>query len=275
MQNIVILTGSELRHHFFRKALSATKGISVLCSYIEGLEGSIKEITESKKKQSAQELLHLKAREQSEKDFFLLAEQFIEDTSHPKAIVRGSLNDSENVEEIISLNPDIIVSYGCSIIKEPLLSEFNNRIINIHLGLSPYYRGCGTNFWPLVNNEPEYIGVTFMYIDSGIDTGEIIHQIRPRIYEFDGPHQIGNRLISDMIEECEKLLESFDSLDNMTQPSEPENVKVYRNKDFSEEATCKLYSNFADGMIQRYLLEKGTRCKKAPIIENPAVNNAC
>ena len=61
--------------------------------------------------------------------------------------------------------------------------------------MSPYYRGSGTNFWPFVNNELQFIGATFMHIDEGVDTGEIIHQIRANIFHDDNIHQIGNRLI--------------------------------------------------------------------------------
>jgi methionyl-tRNA formyltransferase len=78
--------------------------------------------------------------------------------------------------------------------------------------LSPYYRGSGTNFFPFVNNEPEYVGATFMYIDEGIDTGEIIHQIRPTIFLGDTIHHVGNRLIKEMAIVCEKLIISFNQL---------------------------------------------------------------
>ena len=49
-----------------------------------------------------------------------------------------------------------------------------------------------------MNNEFEFFGYTFMYLDEGIDTGEIIHQGRPKIFPYDNPHQIGNRLIKKM-----------------------------------------------------------------------------
>jgi hypothetical protein len=50
------------------------------------------------------------------------------------------------------MSPDLIISYGCSIIKRPLIEYFDKKFINIHLGLSPYYKEGGTNFWPFVNN---------------------------------------------------------------------------------------------------------------------------
>ena len=62
------------------------------------------------------------------------------------------------------------------------LKVFSNKILNIHLGLSPFYRGQATNYWAFVNNEIQFIGATFHKIDGGIDTGPIIHQIRPKVY---------------------------------------------------------------------------------------------
>ena len=75
------------------------------------------------------------------------------------------------LNQIKKNNPDIIIVYGSSIIA-PLTNDFKNKIINVHLGLSPYYRGSGTNFYPILNSKPEYIGVTFMFLDKGIDTGK-------------------------------------------------------------------------------------------------------
>ena len=56
-----------------------------------------------------------------------------------------------------------------------------------------------------------------MHIDDGIDTGEIIHQIRARKYFNDNIHQIGNRLIKDSFIECVKIIRSFENLDHMAQ----------------------------------------------------------
>ena len=128
-------------------------------------------------------------------------------------------------------------NYGCSIIQEPLLSVFDGRFVNVHLGLSPYYRGSGTNFWPLVNKEPEFVGATFMHIDSGIDTGEIIHQIRADYFWGDTPSSIGNRLILKMSATLKDLILNFDNLHvNLPKASTCES-KVYKKIDFS--GVCK------------------------------------
>ena len=72
----------------------------------------------------------------------------------------GGSNSVQACEFVTNLAPDLVVLFGSSIIKDPLLGYMKGRIINMHLGLSPYYRGSATNFWPLVDNLPECVGVT-------------------------------------------------------------------------------------------------------------------
>ena len=269
MKKVIILTGSELRHTFMRKAIALDSDIEVVGSYCEGSEKSLQTQMTQQKSSESLELRHLTARGQSEKDFFEAFVSLTPDRSNPKQISKGEINDMGIIEEIIDLSPDIIVAYGCSIIKESLLKAFEGRFVNIHLGLSPYYRGSGTNFWPLVNNEIEYVGVTFMYIDAGIDTGEIIHQMRARVYVNDTPHQIGNRLIYDIAKAICELIVHFDVLEDMEQIPIPKNVKVYKNSDFTKESVQKLYENFADGIVKDYINRDEEN--KISIIENPVL----
>lgn len=52
-----------------------------------------------------------------------------------------------------------------------------NEIFNIHFSLLPKYRGVYTSIFPILNNEKSS-GVTLHKIDEGIDTGEIVDQIK-------------------------------------------------------------------------------------------------
>ena len=76
----------------------------------------------------------------------------------------------------------------------------------MHLGLSPYYKGSATNFWPIVNSEFHFLGASFMFIDNGIDTGPLIHQFRPKLFKKDNIHTIGCRIIKKSIIEFNKIL---------------------------------------------------------------------
>jgi folate-dependent phosphoribosylglycinamide formyltransferase PurN len=274
MTKTLILTGSEVRHTFVRKAISLSPGIDVCRSFCEGTEKNLQTVAEAAQDSNAERLDHLARRSESERDFMGAFADLAPDTSNPVFIPKGAINDAHWVQETVSLEPDLIAAYGCSIIREPLLSAFPRRFLNVHLGLSPYYRGGGTNFWPLVNGEPEYVGVTFMYIDAGIDTGEVIHQMRARIFPGDTIHQIGHRLIVDMTPVYARLLTGLAALPSMEQPATPKDEKYYRRKDFSEEAVKRMYDNIADGMIDTYLDKQAERCARVPIITNTGLEVA-
>ena len=165
---------------------------------------------------------------------------------------------------------DLILVYGSSIIKGKIINLFQHRILNVHLGLSPYYRGAGTNFFPFVNSEPEYCGATFMYLDQGIDTGEIIHQLRPSILEFDSFHQFSNRFLLEVFNTYVKLVENFNQIKPKKQLnfSQTKNLtkRVYKKIDFTDSSLEKLYNNLDNNMIKKYLLEKNERDKAVKII---------
>ena len=266
-KKIIILTGSELRHDFFRKYLALADEIEVLASYCEGTEKNLTSLTVNQRDNELR-MAHLRAREQSEEDFFRPFVRVAPDRSNPIAIAKGEINASSHAAAIIEAAPDLLVCYGSSIIREPLLSAFPGRFLNIHLGLSPYYRGSGTNFWPLVDGKPEYVGVTFMHIDAGVDTGEVIHQMRGKIALGDSPVQIGNRLITEMAETCLKIVLRWDTLNKMPQIAPSPGNKIFRKKDYTEESVSTLYTRFSNGLIRDYLRNETERCAAVPIVQN-------
>jgi len=271
LKRIIIITGHELRHDFFRKYLAASKEIEVVKTYCEVPETSLLGQIQIEADNDSRSR-HLLMREQTERDFFELFCTEIQDNSNAAFIPKGTVNSEELVDEISKLNPDIIVTYGCSIIKSSLLETFKGRFVNIHLGLSPYYRGSATNFFPFINDEVSCVGVTFMHIDEGIDTGKIIHQIRPTIVNGDSIHQIGNRLIKEMAAVCEKLIIRFDELEELKVIQDKTNEKVYRNKDFTEETVAVMYQKFANGIIENYLNNKTALDAQYPLVHNPTLD---
>ena len=257
---IILLTGSEARHEFFRKNIAKNESIKVISSYCED---SLENIND---KGSILEIQHFEARTQSEIDFFGQSNQYIVDKSNPIFISKGDINNKSIIRDILEKQPDLLVCFGCSLINSELLDIYRNHFLNVHLGISPYYRGSGTNVWPLINNRPDMVGATFMYLDDGIDTGNIIHQIRAKIFLGDSPHSIGNRLIRDMVTCYAQIIEKFDQLNKMKQPNEK--GKLFKMKDFDEAACRKLYTNFSSNMIENFINSSEDLTK---IIENPSL----
>jgi folate-dependent phosphoribosylglycinamide formyltransferase PurN len=79
---------------------------------------------------------------------------------------------------------DLGVVWGTNILKECVFRIPRLGSINIHQGLAPYYRGGPPVFWELYNGERE-VGVTVHFVESKVDTGEIIVQeTLPLIYDY-------------------------------------------------------------------------------------------
>lgn len=271
-KRVVLLTKTDLRHEFFRKYIASQNDIIVVNSICESKKGNLDEIIKTESLDKDIRRTHLELRKVSEQDFFGLYCSSVEDRSNPIFIDKGEINQKHIVSMIIDLAPDLIISYGCSIIKSELLEIFEGRFVNIHLGLSPYYRGSGTNFWPIVNDELHFIGTTFMHIDKGIDTGKIIHQIRADIFLHDNIHQIGNRLILKSFVECVKLVRNFDRLDRDDEMHFADfQEKIYKKKDFTVESLMLAYDNLLSGCISSYLRDKESFDRKFPIYSNPLI----
>ena len=267
-KKVVILTGNETRHKYFKLKLSSDKRFKIIASYCEDNSKSLENRIKSNSKSSKIERLHIEARTQSELDFFSSYIKDNKDLSKSRVIKKGEINNPHIVNQILRLNPDILLCYGSSLITSKLLNFFKERFINVHLGLSPYYRGAGTNVWPLINREPELVGATFMHIDEGIDTGNIFHQIRADVMLGDSPHSLGNRLIKKMTEEYCKIIYKFDQLQKEKQLNC--SGKFYYIKDFNSAACKKLYDNIQNGLITNYLVSNKKILPK--IIQNKGLN---
>ena len=98
------------------------------------------------------------------------------------------------VEKIIALDPDIfvVVAYG-RILPGSFLSIPRIGAINIHASLLPKYRGPAPIQWAIINREEE-TGVTTMWMDEGMDTGDILMSSKVPIRHDDTSGSLHRRL---------------------------------------------------------------------------------
>ena len=82
--------------------------------------------------------------------------------------------NEEFLMHIKALNPDVmvVVAYG-KILPESVLEVPKLGCINIHGSLLPKYRGAAPIQWSVLNGEA-VTGVTIMYMDKGMDTGDML-----------------------------------------------------------------------------------------------------
>lgn len=105
-----------------------------------------------------------------------------------------------------ALDSEVFIVFGASFIRGWLADELvARRAVNIHMGLSPYYRGSSCNFWALHDQRPGYVGATLHYLSTGLDSGPIIAHVRPE-FEGEGPfgftmkavHAVQDRLVAEL-----------------------------------------------------------------------------
>lgn len=97
-------------------------------------------------------------------------------------------------EDIVALNPDLIVTaaYG-QIVGMKLLNAPKYRSINVHASLLPKYRGGAPIHEAIKQGEAE-TGVTIMYMEKGMDSGDILAQRKIPIEESDTSGTMFNKL---------------------------------------------------------------------------------
>ena len=74
------------------------------------------------------------------------------------------------------LKSDIYIVFGSSYIKGELAEYLvKQKAINIHMGVSPYYRGTDCNFWALYDDNPHLVGTTIHLLSKGLDSGPMLY----------------------------------------------------------------------------------------------------
>ena len=103
-------------------------------------------------------------------------------------------NNTEFIEEIKKINPDVIcvVAYG-KILPKELLDIPRLGCINVHGSLLPEYRGAAPIQWAVLNGDKK-TGITTMYMDVGMDTGDMILKEEVEIGEDETTGELWERL---------------------------------------------------------------------------------
>ena len=132
--------------------------------------------------------------------------------------------DEEFVKTLQELNPDVIVvvAFG-QILPKSILDIPKFGCINVHVSLLPKYRGAAPINWVIINGE-EKTGVTTMYMDEGLDTGDMI-----LTEEFDLDNEITAGELHDKMKDrgAEVLIETLKQIEKGTAPRIPQNHEEF------------------------------------------------
>jgi methionyl-tRNA formyltransferase len=253
----LVLTSNELRHKYFLKVISDNFDL-VGTAYEDKGEYYQKQVAESSVVEE-----HFKRLSSTEKEFFHHEVQgLVLNNAEIKNINKNQINDKDIIDWAKDLKPDVIFLFGTGILKDCWLNNFENKIINLHLGLSPFYRGSATLFWPFVNDELECVGATIHIAAKKVDAGDILHRVRPNIEIDDNYYTINYKTIKSTIDILPKIATKFTQGEQKLIKQDTSNSKVYKKSDFNENDLATVIDKYKDSISENIVnkIKKSKKC---------------
>lgn len=237
---ILILTSDSLRHQYFSEKIKAT--------FVETFT-----LVEEKKNYYQTQIInslpitkHFKAIKLNEKKWFKVDNYKQSNFSKVEDINDKKLFDWVKVQMF-----DVVCLFGTTILNENWINEFPKRIINLHLGLSPYYRGSATLFWPFANKELEYLGTTIHLASNKVDAGDIIYRNHPNFIPNENYYDITSRLIKNSIDIFPQIILKFVKKNIKAFPQEIIKGKYYKKADFFESILLEVLKYTDKGLSEK------------------------
>ncbi len=125
--------------------------------------------------------------------------------------------------------------------------------VNLHFGLTPYYRSSDTLLWPLYLQNPGHIGITLHQIDRRADHGPIYHQQKTVFEKSDSMHDIFCKTIIQAVEPTLKLIDSLMNNIPLDPYVSPSDGKFFLNGEFTPNHLKIIYQLIDEGMLDKYL----------------------
>lgn len=249
--SIVLMTGDHPRHAYIASQIAASGLLSGLV--IEEREEHLPAAPEGLPTRiEALFVQHFDKRARVEQRFFPPAEH-----SLPKLptlrVTREELNGEKTWTFLEKLSPALLLSYGVHKLSPETLAKTTGQRWNIHGGLSPWYRGCITHFWPSYLLEPQMTGMTVHTLTDKIDGGEIVHQSAAPLVRGDGLHDLACRAVMSLGEELPALLHLFRDGGIAPPKRQRSTGRIWRAADWRPAHLALIYDSYNDQIVDRYL----------------------
>jgi hypothetical protein len=250
---ILLVIGDHLRHLYFAEEIcSRYSDVGIILMGRESLE-----IPQAPICSAGDKILwdhHFRLRKDIEEARFPTSKSKLESMSNAVLRVDSSeLNSSTSKSFATKFSADICLVFGSDLIRDPLLSALPQVTLNVHLGLSPRYRGSATLFWPFYFMEPHWCGVTIHQISSRIDGGQIVSQRTPNLVSGMKLHDVGAESVKCAVSETLAVLESFESKGALNSMPQTSSGKLFLMSDFKPHHLRINYIYFDDQMVDALL----------------------
>ena len=159
---------------------------------------------------------------------------FLEANVRSLAVARSELRHVDLASLSPALDADAIVVFGASFIKPPLVDRLIARgAVNVHMGVSPYYRGAACNFWALYDGRPDLVGATIHLLSERLDAGDILFHAFPPATDTD-PFELGMRAVESAHEGLRQWLVGQTSASDPQAQDEALEIRYSRGREFTD-----------------------------------------
>ena len=108
---------------------------------------------------------------------------------------KNTLSEKKVIYELKKNNINLICLAGfMKILSKSFIKNFKGKILNIHPSLLPKYKGLNTHE-RAIRNKDKYSGCTVHFVNSRLDSGEIINQKKVKIKKLDTPKTLAKRIL--------------------------------------------------------------------------------
>ncbi len=173
-----------------------------------------------------------------------------------------NLNTIQIAREVESFDADFAFIFGVNLILDPVIDKLPEDKINLHLGLSPWYKGGATLYYPFYHLRPQYCGCTFHKITKEADAGEIIHQCVPKLEFGDKIHDVGAKCVLKARDDLPLIFSHWMKNKHFNGKKQTIMGKNWIGSDFHGTQLRVIYQLFNDQIVDKYL--KGELQQKKP-----------
>ncbi len=250
---VMLFSGSHPRHHFIHQAILES-GLDCAAVVMER-EGLLPSPPANISIQDNENFVrHFRERDIIESKFFGKTDSKEVFSNIPTFFCQSDeLNSIKTLNFVQSFNPDWVFIFGVDIIKDPVLKALPKNKVNLHLGLSPWYRGSATLFWPFYFLQPQFAGVTFHQIVLEADAGDIIHQSVPDIKLGDGIHDVSARAVLKAKDDLVKLISLYSEKGSWNHFAQKSSGSLFLSRHFKPEHLRVIYDLYDNDIVDYYL----------------------
>ena len=248
----ILMCGSHMRHMYIAEKLYKEDRLAALV--IEEREEFVPTPDDNLCQRDKENfILHFAKRDEAEKKFFGKVNiEEIKKNVPTYNVTKDTLNNSETIDFLKKYDSNFLLTYGVHKVTADIINCIAHSF-NIHGGLSPWYRGNTTLFWPFYFLKPNWAGMTIHRLSAKLDGGDILHHSVPTLEYGDTMHEVACKAVAKVADDLCEILQKLDKGASLICIPQKGSGKLFLGSDWTPQTLRVIYELFDDKIVDMYL----------------------